>query len=73
MSPALNGSSAIRRFKHSNAIKIRDRIIFHFYMGLPHISLKNGRPRGGGQEDKADRPRDVIYKCRTQASSSVIE
>ena len=72
MSPALNESSAIRRFKHSNAIKIRDGIIFDFYMGLPHISLKNGRPRGGGQEDKAD-SLDVIYKCRTQALSAVIE
>ena len=37
MSPALNGSSAIRRFKHSDAIEIRDGITFDFYTGLPHI------------------------------------
>ena len=37
MSPALNGSSAIWRFKHSNAIEIHDRITFDFYMGLPHM------------------------------------
>ena len=39
MSPALNGNSAIWRFKHSNAIKIRDGITFDFYTGLPHILL----------------------------------
>ena len=37
MSPALNGSSAIRRFEGSDAIEIRDGITFDFYMGLPHI------------------------------------
>ena len=37
MSPALNGSSAIRCFKHSNVIKIRDRITFDFYTELPHL------------------------------------
>ena len=37
MSPALNGSSAIRRFEGSDAIEIRDRITFDFYTGLPHI------------------------------------
>ena len=40
MSPALNGSSTIRRFKHSNAIEIREGIIFDFYTGLPHIVTK---------------------------------
>ena len=35
MSPALNGSSAIRRFKHSNAVEIRDRITFN--LGLPQF------------------------------------
>ena len=41
MSPALNGSSAIQRFKGSDAIEIHDRITFDFYTGLPHItSLK---------------------------------
>ena len=37
MSPTLNGSSAIRHFKHSNAIEIRNRITFDFYTGLSHI------------------------------------
>ena len=37
MSPALNGSSAIRRFERSVAIEIRDGITFDFYTGLPHI------------------------------------
>ena len=37
MSPALNGSSAIRRFEGSDAIEIRDGITFDFYMGLPHV------------------------------------
>ena len=37
MSPALNGSSAIRRFERSDAIDIRDGITFDFYTGLPHI------------------------------------
>ena len=39
MSPALNGSSAIRRFEHSDAIEIRDGIIFDFYPGLPHSEV----------------------------------
>ena len=39
MSPALNGSSAIRCFKHSNAIEIRNGITFDFYTGLPHIYI----------------------------------
>ena len=40
MSPALNRSSVIRHLKGSNAIEIRDRITFDFYMGLPHMLLK---------------------------------
>ena len=39
MSPALNGSSAIRRFKHSDTIEIRDGITLDFYTGLPHIYI----------------------------------
>ena len=31
MNPTLNGSSAIRHFKHSDAIEICNRIIFDFY------------------------------------------
>ena len=37
MSPALNGSSAIQRFKRSNAIEICDGITFDFYTGLSHV------------------------------------
>ena len=39
MSPALNGSSAIQRFKHSDVIEIWDGIIFDFHTGLPHIVI----------------------------------
>ena len=39
MSPTLNGSSAIRRFKGSDAIEIRDGVAFDFYTGLPHMLL----------------------------------
>ena len=39
MSPALNGSSAIRRFEHSDAIEIRNGIIFDFYTGLSHMAF----------------------------------
>ena len=37
MSPALNGSSAVRHFERSNAIEIRDGITFDFYTGLPQL------------------------------------
>ena len=37
MSPALNGSSEIRRFEHAYAIEIRDGIMFVFYSGLPQV------------------------------------
>ena len=37
MSPALNGSSVIRHFEHSDAIEMHDGIIFDFYTGLPHM------------------------------------
>ena len=37
MSPALNGSSALQRFERSNAIELRNGILFDFYPGLPHI------------------------------------
>ena len=39
MSPALNGSLAIRRFEHSDAIEIRDGITLDFYTGLPHMYI----------------------------------
>ena len=35
----LNGSLAIRRFKHSNASEISDEITLDFYMELPHVDL----------------------------------
>ena len=43
MSPASNRSSALQRFKCSNAIKIRNRIMFDLYLGL-HVyrSKSNG-------------------------------
>ena len=44
MSPTLNGSSAIRRFKHSDAIEIHDGITFDFYTGLSHIGPANAHP-----------------------------
>ena len=37
MSPALNGSLAIRRFEGNDAIEIRDEITIEFYTGLPHM------------------------------------
>ena len=41
MSPTLNGSSEIQRFECADAIEIRDRIMFVFYPGLPHISISD--------------------------------
>ena len=34
MSPALNGTLAVRHFEHNNAIEISDSIIFDFYTRL---------------------------------------
>ena len=39
MSPALNGSSALQHFKRSNAVEIRNGIMFDFYLGQPHMGL----------------------------------
>ena len=39
MSPALNGSTALQRFEHSNAVEIRNGIMFDFYPGLPHMHV----------------------------------
>ena len=39
MSPALNGSSALEHFEHSNASEIRNGIMFDFYPGLPHLTI----------------------------------
>ena len=40
MSPALNGSLALQRFKGSNAVEIYNAIMFNFYLGLPNVSFK---------------------------------
>ena len=40
LSPALSGSSEKRRFERSDAIGIRDGIIFDFYTGLPHVRVR---------------------------------
>ena len=37
MSLALHTSSSLERFERGNAIEIRNRIMFDFYPGLPHI------------------------------------
>ena len=34
----LNGSSALQRFKHGNAIETHNGIMFDFYPGLPYIA-----------------------------------
>ena len=39
MSPALNGSSVVRRFEGNDVIEICDGITFNFYTGLPHICI----------------------------------
>ena len=40
MSPALNESSALECFECSNAIELRNEIMFDFYPGLPHMYAK---------------------------------
>ena len=39
MSLTHNGSTALQHFKRSNAIKIRNGIMFDFYLGLPHVHV----------------------------------
>ena len=39
MSPTLNGSSTLERFKCSTAIEIHNGIMFNFYPGLPHMYI----------------------------------
>ena len=39
LSPALNGSSEIQCFEHSDRIEICDGIIFDFYTRLPHMYI----------------------------------
>ena len=38
MSPALNGSTALQRFKCNNTVQISSGIMFDFYPGLPQLS-----------------------------------
>ena len=40
MSPALNGSTALQRCEHDNAVEICNRIMFDFYPGLPHMQVQ---------------------------------
>ena len=37
MGPTLSRSTALQHFERSNAVEIRNRIMFDFYPGLPHI------------------------------------
>ena len=37
MSSSLNESSALERIERGYAIEIRNRIMFNFYPGLPHM------------------------------------
>ena len=39
MSPALNECSVLQRFERSNAIEIRNWMMFNFYSGLPHVHV----------------------------------
>ena len=39
MSPTLNGRSVLQHFERGNVIEMRNRIIFDFYPGLPHIYI----------------------------------
>ena len=52
MNPALSGSSTLEHFECSNAIEIRNRIMYDFYPGLPQIHL----------------PGNVRYMCRYKPS-----
>ena len=52
MNPTLNGSSALEHFKRSNAIEIRNVIMFDFYPGLPHITVKKKTRRSHIVQDK---------------------
>ena len=44
MGPTPNGSSALQRFERSNALEIRNRIMFNFYPGLPHMYSISSSP-----------------------------
>ena len=52
LSPTLNGSSGIQYFERSDAIEVRNGIIFDFYTGLPYpltdTLILNAIYTGGG-------------------------
>ena len=86
MSPALNGSSAIRRFKHSDAIKIHDEITFDLYTGLPHMLILGwtqrvycwfrGRPRGHIRSPKGNirspKGHSVLWKKPSENPGGIV-
>ena len=37
MSPTLNGSFVLQRFKRSNTVELCNGMMFNFYPGLPHV------------------------------------
>ena len=39
MSPTINGSMALQRVEHNNAVQIHNGIMFDFYPGLPRIQF----------------------------------
>ena len=39
MSPTLKGISALEHFERDNEIKIRNGIMFDFYLGLLHVHM----------------------------------
>ena len=47
ISPPLSGSScsAIQHFEHGDVLKIHNKNMFHFYLGLPHIDMTS-KPMG---------------------------
>ena len=44
MSPTRNSSTVLQHFENGNVIKICNRIMFNFYMGLPHMLLCHASP-----------------------------
>ena len=40
MSPTFNKSSTLKHFEHCNTSKMHNRIMFNFYLGLPHIACE---------------------------------
>ena len=53
MSHALNGSLALQCFEHVNAVELRNRIMFDFYPGLPHMYVAHSTNNGISSLGKA--------------------